>query len=261
MVIAGCMNQARSSYENFDEILYGPAPEKLVEETHESVRKLLTSQECQIFHSSVGKTDKDAVAASDNFIRKLTEAVAPILPITLRNKSLDGGYFRVALQLVAVAEFLFAQYEADVRIRANPAGVVGMCNNMHADIKRSAIYNEELKPLGEFIMDMKAQYQTCLGLGTSFARDPSISGGGRGKKARAYWRSFAYRGQNFSRGRGRHQLSARGRGAGGTHPEGQSSHDGAGHWRTSGVTNRGPGECYAYLAGKCMRGRACRFTH
>ena len=134
------------------------------------------------------------MAACDNFIRKLTEAVAPILPITLRNKSLDGGYFRAALQLAAAAEFLFAQYEADVRIKANPAGVVGMCNNMHADIKRSAIYNEELKPLGEFIKDMKTQYQTSMGLGTSFARDPSISRGGRGKKARSHWRSFTNRG-------------------------------------------------------------------
>ena len=107
------------------------------------------------------------MAASDNFIRKLTEAVAPILPITLRNKSLDGGYFRAALQLVAAAEFLFEQYEADVSIKANPAGVVGMCNNMHADIKRSDICNEELKPLGEFIKDMKTQYQTSLGLGAS----------------------------------------------------------------------------------------------
>ena len=87
MVIAGCMNQARSIFEKFDEILHGPAPEKLVEETHKSVRKLLMSQECQVFHSLVGKTDKDAVAAGDNFIRKLTEAVAPILPITLLGTS------------------------------------------------------------------------------------------------------------------------------------------------------------------------------
>ena len=261
MVIAGCMNQARSIFEKFDEILHGPAPEKLVEETHRSVRELLMSQECQRFHALVGKTDKEAVAASDRFIRKLTQAVAPILPITLRNKSLDGGYFRTALQLVAAAEFLFAQYEADVRIKANPAGVVGMCNNMHADMKTSTIYDEELKPLGEFIKEMKTQYQTSLGLGASFTRDPSISGGGRGKKARAHWRSLAYRGQNFSRSRGRNQFSPRGRGSGNTYPEGRSAYDGTDQWRTSGVTNRSTGECYAYLAGNCMRGRSCRFSH
>ena len=66
----------------------------------------------------MGSTDKEAVAAGDNFVRQITEAVASILPITLRNKSLDGGYFRAALQLVAAAEFLFAQYEANVRIKA-----------------------------------------------------------------------------------------------------------------------------------------------
>ena len=184
MVIAGCINQAGNILETFDEILHGPSPEKLVEETHKSLRDLLASQECQVFRSQVGNTDKEVLAAGDNFIRKITEAVAPILPITLRNKSLDGGYFRAALQLLAAAEFLFTQYEPDVRIKANPAGVVGMCNNMHADIKRSAYYNEELKPLGEFIKEMKTQYQTSLGLGSSFARDASISGGGRGRKPR-----------------------------------------------------------------------------
>ena len=132
MVIADCLNQARNIFKKYDEILCGPAPEKLVEETHRAVRELLSSQECRGFLSQIGQEDKEARAAGDNFVRKITEAVAPILPITHRNKPLDGGYFRTALRLVAVAEFIFAQYEADVRIRANPAGVVGMCNNMHS---------------------------------------------------------------------------------------------------------------------------------
>ena len=51
--------------------------------------------------------DKKALAAGDNFIRKITEAVAPVLPITLRTKALDGGYFRTALQLIAAAEIIF----------------------------------------------------------------------------------------------------------------------------------------------------------
>ena len=192
MVIAGCLNQARSICEKFDEVLYGPAPEELVEQTHKEVRNLLISQECRDFLSQVDKTDKVALAAGDNFVRKITEAVAPILPITLRNKSLDGAYFRTALHLVAAAEFIFAQYEADVRVKANPAGVVGMCNNMHAEIKKAAFYNVGLKPLEEFIMEMKTQYQTSLGLGSSFSRDPSIQGRGRGRKARgrSYWRSL-----------------------------------------------------------------------
>ena len=90
-------------FEKFDEVLHGPAPEKLVEDTHRSVRELLASQECQQFHSQAGRTDKEAVAAGDNFVQKLTGAVAPILPVKLRNRSLDGGYFRAALQLLAAA--------------------------------------------------------------------------------------------------------------------------------------------------------------
>ena len=97
-------------------------------------------------------------------------SVLPILPITLSDKALDGGYLRTALQLLAAAEFLFAQYETDLRIGVNPAGLVGMCNSLHAEIKRSANFNEQLKPLREFSKDLKAQYQTFLGLGSSFPR-------------------------------------------------------------------------------------------
>ena len=41
----------------------------------------------------IGKTteDKKALAAGDNFIRKITEAVAPILPITLTRKKHYSG--------------------------------------------------------------------------------------------------------------------------------------------------------------------------
>ena len=126
MVIAGCLYQARSILGEFDEILDGPAPEKLVVETHETIRKLLASQECREFMSTMSKDDTDAVASGDDFVRRIIEAVSPIIPITLRNKSLDGTYFRSALQFIAAAEFMFAQFEQDVRIKANPAGVVGM---------------------------------------------------------------------------------------------------------------------------------------
>ena len=82
----------------------------------------------------MSQDDKVPGSTGDDFIRKIIEAVAPIIPITLTNKSLDGAYFRTALQLIAAAEFAFAQYEADVRVKANPAGVVGMCNSMHGEI-------------------------------------------------------------------------------------------------------------------------------
>ena len=261
MVIAGCINQARHILEKFDEILYGDSPEELVVKTHVAVRELLASQECQVFlrqKDQIGNAteDKKALAAGDNFIRKITEAVAPILPITLRNKALDGGYFRTALQLMAAAEFIFSQYEADVRSRANPAGVVGMCNNMHAEIKRTAIYNDDLKPLGEFINHIKTQYQTSLGLGSPFPRDPSIQGYRRGRKARgrSYLRSPRYQGLGFSRGRGiSHQGTA-------AYPSGQGT-DMIGQWSNTAVPIRGPGVCYDYQAGTCKRGRACKFFH
>ena len=53
------------------------------------------------------------------------EAVAPIIPLTLRDNALDGGYLRTELQFLGAAEFMFAQYESDVRAQANPNGVVG----------------------------------------------------------------------------------------------------------------------------------------
>ena len=55
---------------------------------------------------------------------------------------------------------------------------------MHAEIKRTAIYNDELKALGDFVSDMKTRYQTSLGLGPPFSRDSSIQGKRRGRKAR-----------------------------------------------------------------------------
>ena len=58
MVIAGYLDQAKSIFEMYDHILYGPAPEKVVEETHKVIRELLTSSECKLFSSQVGKADK-----------------------------------------------------------------------------------------------------------------------------------------------------------------------------------------------------------
>ena len=61
----------------------------------------------------------------DEVIMKIVEAVDPIVPITLRDKALESGYLRTALQFLGAAEFMFAQYETDVRTQANPNGVVG----------------------------------------------------------------------------------------------------------------------------------------
>ena len=58
---------------------------------------------------------------------------------------------------------MFAQYETDVRNGANTAGVVGMCNSMHAEIERSAHFNEQLKPLWEFGKDLKDPVSDIFG--------------------------------------------------------------------------------------------------
>ena len=92
MVIAGCLYQARNILGEFDEILDGPAPEKLVVDTHDTIRKLLASQECRDFMNTMSEQDADAVASGDDFVRRIIEAVSPIIPITLRYKSLDGAF-------------------------------------------------------------------------------------------------------------------------------------------------------------------------
>ena len=97
--------------EKFDEILFGPAPEEGVEKTHKDIRNLLCSEECRTFLCNAGKTDDASVSAADRFIMNIVEAIGPILPISMRNNSLDGGYLRTALFLLGSAEFIFTQYE------------------------------------------------------------------------------------------------------------------------------------------------------
>ena len=122
-------------------------------------------------------------------------SVSPIIPISLRNKTLDGGYLRTALHFLGAAEFLFAQYFPDTRQQANPAGAVGMSTALHAEFHGSAIYNEELKSLRDFMKEMKAQYQTSLGLGTPFNKDSGSRAKRRGQAGRR-----GGRGRGFSPG-------------------------------------------------------------
>ena len=106
----------------FDEVLQGKPPEVLVVRTHETIAALLQSVEGQ----RVAKGSDNSYEASEKFIKQIIEAVSPIIPITVRNKALDSDYVRAALQLLGAADLLFTQYESDVRVQANPAGVVGM---------------------------------------------------------------------------------------------------------------------------------------
>ena len=253
MLIAGCLNQARRILEKYDDILYGPSPEKLIEMTHSSIRDLLTSDRCQTFLKRVGDPDQASVDSCDQFVKNIVEAVSPIIPISLRNKTLDGGYLRTALHFLGAAEFLFAQYFPDTRQQANPAGAVGMSTAMHAEFHRSAIYNEELKPLRDFMKEMKAQYQTSLGLGTPFNKDSGSRAKRRGQAGRrgGRGRGFSSGYQQPFFGAGNYLNSAGVPGV--TQPVASNGRGVAGPMRGR--------LCYDFQAGRCNRGRGCRFLH
>ena len=65
---------------------------------------------------------------------------------------------------------------------------------MHAELERSAIYNEESKPLRDFMKEMSSQYQTSLGLVASFVNDGGTRMRNKQKKSRG--RTYNY-GQFF----------------------------------------------------------------
>ena len=260
-MIAVSINQAKRIFEKYDEILHGPAPEMLITKTHSAITELLVSESGRSFSALKDSTEASAVEERDNFIKRIIEAVSPIIPITIRNKSLDGGYFRSALYMLGAAEFLFKQYESDIRGQANPAGAVGMCTELHARLERAAIYDEDLKELGEFLQDMRTQYQTSFGLGESFAHDSRRSRR-RNRTQRNYpsWQDTRIlpRGSGFEgtpnaainqayyspRGRGGGALAHRGRGAGRPLAD-----------------LRARGECYDFQTGHCRRGASCRYHH
>ena len=121
-MIAGCLSQAKKILESYDEILYGPSPEELVESTHEAISELLGTREALGLFSEASDEEENIQQKRDVFIKRVVEAVSPIIPVTIRNKSLDFTFFRTALHLLGAVELLFSQYEADVRSQANPAG-------------------------------------------------------------------------------------------------------------------------------------------
>ena len=184
MLMAGCLNQAKRIVEKYDEVLYGPAPEVLVNETHTAIKKLLRSTEGRSFLEDTEVSTAQDSDMGDVFIQKVIGAVSPIIPITLRNRSLDGGYLRTALTLLEASEIMFTQFEEDIRRHANPAGAVGMVQTMHNEIERAILYgDQELKPLREFAREMRTQYQTSLGLGKPFPRDTAA---GARKRTRGF---------------------------------------------------------------------------
>ena len=241
LMIAGCISQAKRILKMYDDVLYGSSPEEKVQTTHKEIRKLLlTTESRDLLREQVGP---DEVSDTDftNFIKKIVETVAPIIPITLRNKSLDGAYFRTALHLIAAAELLFARYEVDVRLQANPSGVVGMSAAMHADLENACFYNNELRSLEDFTKEMKSQYQTSLGLGTSFSKDTFQVTRRRNRGlGRGFYRSRQALGLNRSQTA---ELTA------------------SGTMQRGRLQARGRGVCFGYSTGTCNRGTSCRFLH
>ena len=80
----------------------------LVEETHNSIRKLLSTEVARQFVDECQTAEPVELLKYDDFVKKIVEVVSPTVPIALRNKSLDGGYLRIALHFLGAAELLFA---------------------------------------------------------------------------------------------------------------------------------------------------------
>ena len=254
MVIAGFLSQAKGIFSKYDEILWGESPEVAIGKAHGVIRDLLRSEEFGKFTADSVSDDDAASLRCDLLVKKIVEAVAPIIPISLRNKSLDAGYFRSALHLLGAGEFLFSQYVPDIRIKSNPSGLVGMANAVHAELKKAAMYNSVLKSPQEFNKDMRAQYQTFLGLGTPFPKDRMQSE--KGQRRRSYARPFG-RERRYRSSRGRLQNTAF---AG---PSGQDFSSPAGSTRGAlrDSPTRSTAFCYDFQAGNCRRGASCRFMH
>ena len=253
MLIAGCMNQSKRILSNFDKIMYSKSPVECAENTHKAIAKLLASKEVLLFQ---GKADNEGALdpRKVSFIKRVIEAVSPILPIAIRNKSLDGSYLRTALHLLGSAEFLFAQYDSDIRGKANPAGAVGMCHDLHAEIKRTAVCSLDLKPHTEFMRELKGQYNTSFGLGSAFRNDITPRDKRHGRLSRGHQ---GRQGRNWIQ----HSQPV-GPGAYGDRVIGQNSmFRSFGRGQLNPVPVRAPGVCYAFLAGACGRGDSCRFRH
>ena len=253
-MIAGCINQAKRIISMYDEVLFGPAPESLVTGSHQAIRDLLLSDEGKKFMTVSQEEDGVMVTFCDNFVKKVVGAISPILPIVLRNKALDGGYLRTALNLIGCAEFLFTQYQTDIRDHANPNGVVGLSSGMHMEFKQSAVFGTELAPLEVFMADMRGQYQTSLGLGAPFPKDTGTRGG------RSGFRRGRGRGRNWSRFPAQNSAQYTGNSANDRRSVFSPPAGGSGQ-AANFVTMRNQGLCFAFQNGNCNRGRSCRFRH
>ena len=146
-------------------------------------------------------------------------------------------------------------------VKANPAGVVGMCSAMHAEIERSVLWQQELRGFDEFIKDMRSQYQTSLGLGVSFPNDSARRQRKRSRNSRG--QAFA-QGQPFRNQGGAHsgQQNTHFRSSlPGNTGRGQESRVGAPSSVPDIAALRARGACFDFAHGNCRRGESCRFAH
>ena len=229
-----------------------------MESTHKEITKLLGSREALSLFGIPDVEGENKQQQKDLFIKRIVEAVSPIIPFTIRNKSLDATYFRTALHLLGAAEIMFSQYETDIRSQANPAGLVGLCNSMHPDIKRSAVHSTGLKPLKDFMKEMKGQYNTSLGLGEPFhndviRRERRKGRGNRNLRGPSWRASDSFGGRNSTRAQRPVQPLNTARALAGF---------GQGNRRqVNPIPLRGRGDCFAFLEGNCRRGDECRYLH
>ena len=115
----------------------------------------MRSAECTTFLENADVSTYEARDRGVTLSLKIIEAVSPIIPFKIRNRSLDGGYLRTALTLLGASEILFTQFDVDIRRSGNPAGAVGMAQSMHNEIERATLYgNQELEEYsrGSFII-------------------------------------------------------------------------------------------------------------
>ena len=80
---------------------------------------------------------------------------------------------------------------------------MGMCNSMHNEIPMAALYgDEEMKSHRDMVKEMKAQYQTSIGLGRPFVYDSGsrVKRRNRSNRGRSFWRNRPfYHNQGFTR--------------------------------------------------------------
>ena len=154
--------------------------------------------------------------------------------------------------LLEAADFFFSRYEQDIREKATPAGVVGISAALQLKIKRSAYYNDKLKLVQEVARDMQSQYQTSLGLGSSFVKHAMTRGRRRSRGFRKHGLYSACQGWS------RFQMAQQSQQVPFAAAGGRRLNEGAGGDQRDLIPMRLRGVCYDYRACTSLRREECR---